>query len=232
VSEVSLRRAFLRHASMAAARLVLARRPLVAGARTLSVAAGGDAIITRPLRGLAQPAIDSLIMIFQAADAAFFNCEMTFHDVEGYPAATGACGDLNLIADPKIAVDLRWAGFNLTTIANNHTLEFREGNASQSRCAGGRRGCHLGGSRARHPVHWRPAAVTDTAPGRSRPQSATHPARHCWSGHWRGCRAYLVTPAEVVFRLGHHHDDSRWRGGGSTMSSVTHEASSDMYAEE
>jgi poly-gamma-glutamate capsule biosynthesis protein CapA/YwtB (metallophosphatase superfamily) len=125
--EVSDRRNFLRHASIAAAGFVLGRRPLGASARTVSIAAGGDAIITRPLRGLAQPQIDSLIKIFQSADAAFFNCEMTFHDVEGYPAATGACGDLNLVANPKIASDLRWAGFNLTTIANNHTLDYGHG---------------------------------------------------------------------------------------------------------
>jgi poly-gamma-glutamate synthesis protein (capsule biosynthesis protein) len=93
----------------------------------LTVAAGGDAIITRPLRGHAQPAVVGLLNLFQGADAGFFNCEMTFHDLEGYPTQTGACGDLNLIADPRIAADLRWAGFNLTTVANNHALDYGHG---------------------------------------------------------------------------------------------------------
>ncbi len=107
----------------AAAGLAVAPR-LGARGRAVTVAAGGDAIITRPLRGLTQPEIVGLLKMFQSSDVGFFNCEMTFHDLEGYPAETGACGDLNLIADPRIAADLRWAGFNLTTIANNHALDY------------------------------------------------------------------------------------------------------------
>ncbi|HUE90158.1 MAG TPA: CapA family protein [Vicinamibacterales bacterium] len=123
------RRDFLRKTALAAAGLALGPRLVGARARAgaLTLAAGGDAIVTRPLRGLTHPAILSLIEQFRGADVGFFNCEMTFHDVEGYPAATGACGDLNLIADPRIVADLRWAGFNLTSLANNHTLDYGHG---------------------------------------------------------------------------------------------------------
>jgi poly-gamma-glutamate capsule biosynthesis protein CapA/YwtB (metallophosphatase superfamily) len=121
------RRTFLRTTLVAAAGMVFTPRLRASSGRALTVAAGGDAIITRPLRGLTQPEVLGLLKIFQAADAGFFNCEMTFHDVEGYPTQTGACGDLNLIADPRITTDLRGAGFNLTTVANNHALDYGHG---------------------------------------------------------------------------------------------------------
>lgn len=121
------RRDFLRTTLAAAAGMVFSPRLQASRGRALTVAAGGDAIITRPLKGLTQPEVQGLLKIFQAADAGFFNCEMTFHDLEGYPARTGACGDLNLIADPRLAADLRAAGFNLTTLANNHTLDYGHG---------------------------------------------------------------------------------------------------------
>jgi poly-gamma-glutamate synthesis protein (capsule biosynthesis protein) len=121
------RRDFLRATVVAAAGLAFAPRLRAFRAGPVTIVAGGDAIITRPLRPLAQPAITGLFKLFQSADAGFFNCEMTFHDLEGYPAQTGSCGDLNLIADPRIAADLRWAGFNLTTVANNHALDYGHG---------------------------------------------------------------------------------------------------------
>ena len=121
------RREFLRATAVAAAGLALGPPLQAFRGRALTVAAGGDAIITRPLRGLHQPEVQALFKIFQSADAGFFNCEMTFHDLEGYPTQTGACGDLNLIADPRITTDLRASGFNLTTVANNHTLDYGHG---------------------------------------------------------------------------------------------------------
>jgi poly-gamma-glutamate capsule biosynthesis protein CapA/YwtB (metallophosphatase superfamily) len=121
------RRKFLRTALVASAGLALSPRLQASRGRALTVAAGGDAIITRPLRGLTQPDVLGLLKIFQSADAGFFNCEMTFHDLEGYPTKTEACGDLNLVADPRITADLRAAGFNLTTVANNHALDYGHG---------------------------------------------------------------------------------------------------------
>lgn len=121
------RRAFLRTAAAATGGFALAPRVGAWRARPLTVAAGGDAIITRTVSGLTQPEVVGLLEIFRKADVGFFNCEMTFHEVEGYPAQTGACGDLNLIGDPRIAADLRRAGFNLTTLANNHTLDYGHG---------------------------------------------------------------------------------------------------------
>lgn len=121
------RREFLRATFAVGAGVALSPRLHASRGPALTVAAGGDAIITRPLRGLTSPDVVELLKIFQRSDAGFFNCEMTLHDLEGYPIQTGACGDLNLIADPRLAADLRAAGFNLTTVANNHTLDYGHG---------------------------------------------------------------------------------------------------------
>jgi poly-gamma-glutamate synthesis protein (capsule biosynthesis protein) len=121
------RREFLRTTFAVGAGVALGPRLRASRGPALTVAAGGDAIITRPLRGLSSPGVVELLKIFQRSDAGFFNCEMTLHDLEGYPIQTGPCGDLNLIADPRLAADLRAAGFNLTTVANNHTLDYGHG---------------------------------------------------------------------------------------------------------
>jgi poly-gamma-glutamate capsule biosynthesis protein CapA/YwtB (metallophosphatase superfamily) len=112
------RREFVRQAAAAAA--ALGARRLAAAPARLTVAAAGDCIITRGVRTLDDPDFRALVRLFQDADAGFANCEMTFHDLAGYPAPTGACGDLNLVADPAIAGDLAWSGINLMTVANNH----------------------------------------------------------------------------------------------------------------
>ncbi len=104
-----------------AAALFLAARGLRGAPTSLTVAAGGDCIFTRRIRQIDDPDFLALARVFQTADIGFGNCEMTFHDLAtGYPAATGACGDLNLVSDPTIVRDLAWAGINLMTVANNH----------------------------------------------------------------------------------------------------------------
>jgi poly-gamma-glutamate synthesis protein (capsule biosynthesis protein) len=114
-------------AQAAAAAIVLAGRRLRGAPPSITVAAAGDCIITRGVRQLDDADVRALARLFQDADVGFGNCEMTFHDLAGSPAPTGACGDLNLIADPKIVGDLAWAGFNLMTVANNHGGDYSGG---------------------------------------------------------------------------------------------------------
>ncbi len=111
------RRAFVWRTAAAAVGLAAGR---LRAASPLTVAAAGDCIITRSVRHVGDPDFLALARIFQQADVGFGNCEMTFHDPAGEPSPTGACGDLNLMADPQLTGDLAWAGFNLMTVANNH----------------------------------------------------------------------------------------------------------------
>lgn len=105
----------------------LAAGRFVGAASPITVMAAGDCIITRPVRNIADPDFLALARLFQTADVGFANCEMTFHDLAGYAAPTGACGDLNLYADPAIAAELAWAGINLVTVANNHSGDYGHG---------------------------------------------------------------------------------------------------------
>ena len=111
----------------ASAVAALATRRLLAAPPRLTLAAAGDCIITRGVRQIDDPDFLGLARIFQQSDVGFANCEMTFHKYAGFPSPTGACGDLNLIADPSIAGDLAWAGINLMTVANNHGGDYGPG---------------------------------------------------------------------------------------------------------
>jgi poly-gamma-glutamate capsule biosynthesis protein CapA/YwtB (metallophosphatase superfamily) len=118
------RRSFLGALStLGAAGATLRFRALAEGA-PLTVAAAGDCIITRRLSVLEEPRFLDVVRLFREADVGFGNCEMTLHDVEGYPAPTGPCGDLNLMAEPAIAGELAWAGLNLMALANNHAGDY------------------------------------------------------------------------------------------------------------
>jgi poly-gamma-glutamate synthesis protein (capsule biosynthesis protein) len=53
---------------------------------------------------------------------AFTNLEMLFHDYEPYPMAES--GGTWMRADPALANDLVWAGFDMVSRANNHTGDY------------------------------------------------------------------------------------------------------------
>ncbi len=82
----------------------------------------GDSIITRKLSVYREPAFVKLIDLIRGADAAFTNLEMLFHDYEPY--AMNESGGTYMRADPALAGDLVWAGFDLVSRANNHTGDY------------------------------------------------------------------------------------------------------------
>jgi poly-gamma-glutamate synthesis protein (capsule biosynthesis protein) len=90
----------------------------------ITVVAAGDCLITRKLSVIESERVNEVLQLFRDADVGFGNCEMTFHELEGYPAPTGDCGDLNLVADPILAKELAWAGFTMMAVANNHTGDY------------------------------------------------------------------------------------------------------------
>jgi len=90
--------------------------------RTISIAAVGDCIITRPLSPYAEENYLKLIELLRKADVAYGNMEGTIHDNKGYPAYKG--WDVNLDYPPYIADELKWAGFDMMSMANNHALDF------------------------------------------------------------------------------------------------------------
>lgn len=88
----------------------------------LTLALTGDSIITRRLSVYTEPAFTRLIALVRGADAAFTNIEMLFHDYEPYP--THESGGTYMRAEPALAKELAWAGFDLGSLANNHTGDY------------------------------------------------------------------------------------------------------------
>ena len=89
---------------------------------TLTMALTGDSIITQHLKPYREPEFLKLMDLVRGADVAFTNIEMLFHNYEGYPSAVS--GGTFMRAEPDLAKDLAWAGFDLGGCANNHTGDY------------------------------------------------------------------------------------------------------------
>ncbi|MEZ5288178.1 MAG: CapA family protein [Vicinamibacterales bacterium] len=88
----------------------------------MTLALTGDSIIVQPLSPHVEPEFTRLIDLVRGADAAFTNLEMLFHDYEPYPSTQS--GGTYMRADPALAKEIVWAGFDLVGQANNHTGDY------------------------------------------------------------------------------------------------------------
>jgi poly-gamma-glutamate synthesis protein (capsule biosynthesis protein) len=91
-------------------------------AAEFTMALTGDSIITRRLSVYKEGPFIKLIDLIRGADVAFTNLEMLFHDYEPY--AMNESGGTYMRADPALAQELVWAGFDLVSRANNHTGDY------------------------------------------------------------------------------------------------------------
>ncbi len=94
---------------------------------TWSLAAAGDAIITRRISQFdhpGDPGFHRLANIIRAADAAFVNLELSLFRLESFDAWPEAENGGNWeLAPPEVAYDLKAMGFDLYNRANNHTTD-------------------------------------------------------------------------------------------------------------
>lgn len=102
---------------------------LVAGVSTgalaqerYEMALTGDSIITRKLSVYDEPDYLRMIELIRDADLAFTNIEMLFHDYEYSPMASS--GGTYMRAQPELARELSWAGFDIGSLANNHSGDY------------------------------------------------------------------------------------------------------------
>ena len=93
-----------------------------AGEKSMTIALTGDSIITMKLSVYTEPQFVKMIELIRGADAAFTNLEVLFHDYEPYPMTQS--GGTYMRADPALARELVWAGFDLVARANNHTSDY------------------------------------------------------------------------------------------------------------
>lgn len=96
--------------------------------KEFTLAVTGDSDITRRISVLKEDKFLSLIKVIRDADVAFTHLEMLIHDYDGpelYPAAEGAFAWLR---SPRFAADeLKWAGFDIASLASNHSLDYSYG---------------------------------------------------------------------------------------------------------
>src|SRR5262245_26748143 len=89
---------------------------------SMTMALTGDSIITMKLSVHTDPQFTKMIDLIRGADAAFTNLEMLFHDYEPYPSTQS--GGTYMRADPALAKELVWAGFDMVARANNHANDY------------------------------------------------------------------------------------------------------------
>ncbi len=103
----------------------------------LTVVASGDTMITRRLSVFREPDYVSLFDLFRQADVGYTNLEMLFHEYEHPP---GSAGGTYTASEPHNLEELKWAGINLVSTANNHSFDYGPGgvltNLTNLRAAG------------------------------------------------------------------------------------------------
>jgi poly-gamma-glutamate capsule biosynthesis protein CapA/YwtB (metallophosphatase superfamily) len=113
-----MRRVILTFAAMAAMTVTAALQAPVG----FTIALTGDSIITRRISMYTEAAHTRLFDLIRGADASFTNLEMLFHDYEPYPM--NESGGTYMRAEPALLKELVWAGFDMVSMANNHTGDY------------------------------------------------------------------------------------------------------------
>jgi poly-gamma-glutamate capsule biosynthesis protein CapA/YwtB (metallophosphatase superfamily) len=88
----------------------------------LTLLLAGDALMTRPWSHVADPAFQQLVDEIRGADVAIANLETVIHEFKGFAQHTS--GGTWMASPPAIAGELRWAGFDMLTHANNHAFDY------------------------------------------------------------------------------------------------------------
>ena len=87
----------------------------------LKVTVMGEIMITRKISVYKEPQFLELIKLVRGSDVAFVNLEGLPGNFKGYVYANFDA--LPFSSESFIAEELKWAGFNLVSIANNHSLD-------------------------------------------------------------------------------------------------------------
>ena len=90
----------------------------------ISIAVGGDAMITRRMRPFKEEGFIKLTELLRAADVSVVNLEMLFHD---YESTWNWSNATYTRSDPNNLGELKWMGIDAVTTANNHSFDFSEG---------------------------------------------------------------------------------------------------------
>jgi len=86
-----------------------------------TMALTGDSLIQRKISVFSEPSYMQMIGLIRSSDMAFTNFEMLLHDYESHAIHETS---FPMRADPEIARELSWAGFDMVSLANNHTGDY------------------------------------------------------------------------------------------------------------
>ncbi|HYF19061.1 MAG TPA: CapA family protein [Ramlibacter sp.] len=90
--------------------------------RNARLAFAGDVMLSRGLRPFSEPGYQSLLALLRGCDLAFANLETVVRQPEeGHPNFTMGTP---MTTPPALLEDLKWMGFQLVSIANNHATDY------------------------------------------------------------------------------------------------------------
>ncbi|GAA3626127.1 CapA family protein [Nonomuraea rosea] len=91
-----------------------------------SVAIAGECMVTRPFSMHSEKEFQEVRDLFKGSDVAYAHLEMNFADFSKVYPGRGDWFGSYMLADLRIARDLRWLGVDMMSTANNHSLDFGE----------------------------------------------------------------------------------------------------------
>ncbi|MEU6148086.1 CapA family protein [Streptomyces sp. NPDC047081] len=93
--------------------------------RPMSVTLAGECMVTRPFSAGEEPEFRQVVERLRDSDLTYAHVETNFGEYPevGAPARSDSLGSY-FLTDPRAAADLRWAGVDIASLANNHSFDF------------------------------------------------------------------------------------------------------------
>lgn len=91
----------------------------------MSITLAGECMVTRPFSVFSEPGFLEVLERLRSADLTYAHIETNFgHFSEVDAPARGDQVGSYFLTDPQVAADLRWAGVDIGSLANNHSMDF------------------------------------------------------------------------------------------------------------
>jgi poly-gamma-glutamate capsule biosynthesis protein CapA/YwtB (metallophosphatase superfamily) len=95
------------------------------GDNTWNVAVVGEAMVSRPFSMHKEPEFLSVVKLMRQSDLTYAHLEMNLGDFQELQwAAKANWSGSFMIAEPRIAEDLKWAGVDIMSLAQNHSMDW------------------------------------------------------------------------------------------------------------
>jgi poly-gamma-glutamate synthesis protein (capsule biosynthesis protein) len=86
------------------------------------IAATGDSMISRRIS--VHRKSEPVAELIRKADVGFTNCEILFHRCESYNMVRTNLAEEMMYAEPSLAKELAWIGFDMVSLSNSHSLDY------------------------------------------------------------------------------------------------------------